>query len=77
MTYEKMNIFHKFLYNEVDYNVFNEIICESSHIPVLHSMYIDEKWNQYQKSPIQFAASFDEKFFNVAYTKMKDTNYKG
>jgi len=78
LTYKNANIFHKYLWNEVDYNRF--VIHINTAIPgasISNDRYADEKWEQFQKCPLQFAVTFDTAFFNAALAHMHEIDYKG
>lgn len=75
MTYKELNLFHKYIYNKVDYELF--ALALNSTVPYAMSGYIAEKWDQFQKHPLQFIASYDEKMFNFLYKLMQSEDYKG
>ena len=39
--------------------------------------YANQKWEQFQKCPIQFTATFNTTFFNAALAHMHEIDYKG
>jgi len=75
MTYKELNILHKYVYNRVDYVMFSKAMKEC--IPYCSDEYIQGKWDMFIKSPIQFTASFDKRFFNYFIKLIYETNYKG
>jgi len=77
MTYQELNMLHKYLWNEVDSERFAILLGTSIPNTPLSNKYIDQKWQEFQRGPIQFAASFSTSFFNAALIHMNKINYKG
>ena len=76
MTYEDLNIAHKYVYNRIGSIEFADTMrfAFGDH---LTDGYIEEKWQSFQLSPVQFLASFDKKFFDAIMQEIKNLNYKG
>ncbi len=77
LNYETLNLFHKYLYNRVNYKKFKSILQRGLGINPLSDDYLNSKWKQFQKCPIQFIASCGEYTFNAVLKDMIDENYKG
>jgi len=76
LTYKTLNIFHKYLWNEVDIERF-KIHLQTALSGEVDDGYANQKWEQFQKCPIQFAATFNTAFFNAALAHMHEIDYKG
>ena len=77
LNYKNTNLFHKYLWNKVDLELFKTHLHNSLDNIYLYDGYINEKWDQFQKSPIQFAVSFEPAFFNACFAHMHEIDYKG
>jgi len=75
MTYEELNLVYKFLYNEIGYYKFEQIM--KSFMPHTSTGYIDEKWELFQRNLAGFLATYDKRFFNEVMKQIKETNYSG
>jgi len=74
ITYSGLNLFHKYIWNRMDYGLFREAIKAA--VPHADEGYIRKKWD-YSGSKLEFIATYDEKTFNFLYNKMIKENYKG
>jgi hypothetical protein len=75
MKYQEYNLFLKFLWNAVDYKIFEEDLSSAIGRP-LDENYVEEKWNHFKRCPAQFLQGFPELFEQLT-KKMKDLNYQG
>ena len=77
LTYKNANLFHKYLWNEVDLQRFTIHLQTALSQASLFDGYINEKWNQFQQCPIKFAVSFEPAFFNACLAHMYEIGYEG
>lgn len=75
MTYQELKLFNKYLWNRGNKDLFTKAMKEF--LPHTTQSYIDKNWEQFRNSPIQFIATYDEKFYNIVYSYMIEDNYKG
>ena len=76
-TYKNANLFHKYLWNEVDFDIFKIHLHKSVGNIYLSKEYMNEKWDQFQRGQMKFTVTFDERFFNACLSHMHEINYKG
>jgi len=75
IKYSELNILTKYVYNNVDYEMFDKAL--RSYMPNINDSYVMEKWKMFQKAQMNFVGTFDKKFFYFIYNKMIEQNYKG
>jgi len=74
LSYKDLKIFYLFCYNKVDYSFFKETLKNL----YFDESYLEDKYNQFKKDPINFIISRDElSLFNAINNIIKETNYKG
>ena len=74
MTYQEINLIHRFVYNQMDYGLFSEVLSSSINCD---EGYTKEKWGYFQRCPMQFTASFSTDFFEAVQKQIKKQHYKG
>jgi hypothetical protein len=75
MTYKEYDLFIKFLWNQVNYKEFKELL-EMAIGHDLEEGYAQEKWKNFQNCPPQFVQGF-ERFFEATVAAMEAIDYKG
>ena len=75
MTFEKYRILFKYLWNQVNYNVFELALTEAMNYE-LNPGYVKEKWNDFQNNQCAFVSNFKE-FFDIMIRNIENENYKG
>ena len=75
MTYDEFNLFITFLWNQISYKEFKELL-EIAIGRDLDEGYIEEKWKNFQHCPPQFVQGFED-FFEAAMAAMEAIDYKG
>ncbi len=74
LNFDNLRKFHKYLYNKIGSKEFAEAMKKAIGA---NDEYVDERWQQFKKSPIQFVASYDRQLFNVLYKDMIECDYQG
>lgn len=75
MKYEDALKFHRYLYNQVDFEKFSDSIRAS--VPSANYGYIYEKWNNFQKNHFGFIVNYSQASFEYLYNEMIKNNYEG
>lgn len=71
MSFEDLNKIQKYCDNQVDFDIFKEIMKDIS----IHDDYLLEKFGDYKKNPIRFLTS--QGLENQFYKILENIRYKG
>ena len=74
MTYNKINVIHKYLHNKIDYFKFEEIM--KSIDAFFTEEYITDEYSEFKRDTASFTYTW-EVFFDRVVNEIKSTDYKG